>query len=296
MKFGLFFLFICFFFEIFEVKPNQLELNDQNPPGFWTNFVQENGIGDEYGQIGHIAKEMDEDEPMIEQLSDEAFYKAPPPSPAHPIFQKTFSKKYGNPTIAESKENALGKIHNFQKSPLAKFCQSLKIGNYLFLPKFVKLAKSLQKAAKTFLLLKQLAFKKQRIGPDLVAKIDKTIRKMYKEKGIPYGKMPKSDQKMELKEIVKKMGAIVLKNKNNANGEEEKQNLGEIVELWHLTKGNEQFKEYMKKENDKVANNRRKKRLDPGTLFVIVLAIAFFIFACIHGFMYWAGDALGAPP
>ncbi|KAL3115722.1 hypothetical protein niasHT_017854 [Heterodera trifolii] len=214
MKFGLFFLLICFFFEIFEVKPNLAELNEQNPPGFWTNFVQENGIGDGNGQIGQIAKEMDEDDPMIEQLSDESFYKAPPPSPAHPTFQKTFSKKYGNPTIAESKENAL------------------------------------------------------KIGPDLVAKIDKTIKEMYKEKGI---KMPKSDQKMELKEIVKKMGAIILKNKNNANGEEEKQNLGEIVELWHLTKENDQFKEYMKKENDK-ANNRRKKRLDPASSFLVIWA------------------------
>ncbi|KAL3113274.1 hypothetical protein niasHT_018889 [Heterodera trifolii] len=268
MKFGLFFLLICFFFEIFEVKPNLAELNEQNPPGFWTNFVQENGIGDGNGQIGQIAKEMDEDDPMIEQLSDESFYKAPPPSPAHPTFQKTFSKKYGNPTIAESKENALVKIHKLKMSPLAKLFHSLKIGNFLFLPKFVKLAKSLQKAAKNFVLLKQLAFTKQKIGPDLVAKIDKTIKEMYKEKGI---KMPKSDQKMELKEIVKKMGAIILKNKNNANGEEEKQNLGEIVELWHLTKENDQFKEYMKKENDK-ANNRRKKRLDPASSFLVIWA------------------------
>ncbi|KAL3100523.1 hypothetical protein niasHS_001089 [Heterodera schachtii] len=295
MKFGLFFLLICFFFEIFEVKSNQLELNDQNPPGFWTNFVQENGIGKENGQIGQIAKDMDEDDPMIEQLSDEAFYKAPPPSPAHPIFQKTFSKKYGNPTIAESKENTLGKIHNFQMSPLAKLLQSLKIG--IFLPKFVKLAKSLQKAAKNFVLLKQLAFKKQRIGADLLAKIDETIKEMYKEKGISYGKMPKSDQKMELKEIVKKMGAIILKNKNNANGEEEKQNLGEIVELWHLTKGNEQFKEYMNGQKAKnKANNRRKKRLDPLTSAAIILAIA-----CVIAFFYWAlihcvANALGAPP
>ncbi|KAL3086894.1 hypothetical protein niasHT_030973 [Heterodera trifolii] len=220
MKFGLFFLLICFFFEIFEVKPNQLELNDQNPPGFWTNFVQENGIGDENGQIGQIAKEMDEDEPMIEQLSDEAFYKAPPPSPAHPTFQK--------------------------------------------------------------------------IGPDLVAKIDKTIKEMYKGKGISFGKMPKFDQKMELKEIVKKMGAIVLKNKNNANGEEEKQNLGEIVELWHLTKENEQFKEYMKKGNDK-ANNRRKKR-DHAVVAAIILIIACVIAWCFWRFIIWVADELGAPP
>uniref|UniRef100_A0A914HSV9 Uncharacterized protein n=1 Tax=Globodera rostochiensis TaxID=31243 RepID=A0A914HSV9_GLORO len=267
-----------------DVQSNSSEqLQDQEAPD-WRYLLQQNGILDD--QLTEMARDMDEDEPFIDELSDKANYKPPPPSPAHPTFEKTYSRRFISPSVefGVDDQNKTQKLEG----------QSGSLANV-----YRKIAKFVQKLAKTFVMLKHLLMKKGTIGSEIVAKINKAIKIMAKERGISLEKIEKFNSKMELREIVKNAAVVWSETARNkhyvGNG---KENTQKMVELWQLIRKNEEFINYLNKNQLKEAKNqsqkRRAKRTDPLTAAAILLVVACFVFFFIWLGIIWIADWLGA--
>uniref|UniRef100_A0A183BPV8 Uncharacterized protein n=1 Tax=Globodera pallida TaxID=36090 RepID=A0A183BPV8_GLOPA len=260
------------------------QLQDQKTLGFWPDLLKQNGISDD--QLKQMARDMDEDEPFIEELSDEANYKPPPPSPAHPTFEKSYSMRFNSPSVAlgVNDQNKIQKLEG-QPGSFANVYRSLKLRNFFSL---------------------HLLMINGTIERKIVDNIDKEIKTMAKKKGISIRKIEKFNSKMELREIVKNVAIVwseTARNKNSAGDGEEnsagegKENAQKIVELWQLIRKNEEFTNYLNENESEKAKNqnqkRRAKRTDPGTAAVIILVIVFFVFFFIYLGILWIAKLLG---
>uniref|UniRef100_A0A914I0G9 Transmembrane protein n=1 Tax=Globodera rostochiensis TaxID=31243 RepID=A0A914I0G9_GLORO len=292
--------FICAivqFLRAKEVQSNSFDqLQDQKSPESWHYLLQQNGLDGQ--QLKQMARDMDEDEALIDELSEEANYQPPPPSPAHPTFEKTYSMQFITPSV-ELEVNDQNKIQKLegQSGVLAKVYRSLKLGKfYSLVRKYGIIAKSVQELAKSFGMLKHL-MKKGTIERKIVDKIDNSIKSMAKQRKISVGKIEKFNPKMELREIVKNAAIVwseTARNKNYASKGQE--NVQKIVELWQIIQKNAEFSNYFDENESKKTKNQSQKRRakrDPITAAMIILIVAFFVFLSIMLATIWLGEQWG---